>query len=71
MVPPSISKFGIKENRKTRSNGLPKIDHSLSPEGLCARVAEAGEDERVENRQRILYDWQGPGGEGHAKVLRG
>jgi hypothetical protein len=34
-------KFGIKENRKTRSNGLPAIDHSMSPAGLCTRVAEA------------------------------
>jgi hypothetical protein len=41
MDPHSISKFVIKENRKTRSNGLPIIDHSLSPEGLCAFVVDA------------------------------
>jgi hypothetical protein len=41
MGPRSISKFGIKENRKTRSNGLPIIDHSMSPGGLCVLVTEA------------------------------
>jgi hypothetical protein len=40
MGPRSISKFGIKENRKTRSNGLPIIDHSMSPGGLCVLVTE-------------------------------
>ena len=70
MDPPSISKFGIKENRKTRSNGLPIIDHSLSPEGLCARVAEAAKTrEWIAGRGSIGGKDQG--GEGHAKVLRG
>jgi hypothetical protein len=41
MDPRFILKFGIKENRKTRSNGLPIIDHSMSPAGLCTVVAEA------------------------------
>jgi hypothetical protein len=70
MDPPSISKFGIKENRKTRSNGLPIIDHSLSPEGLCACVAEAAKTrEWIAGRGSISGKDQG--GEGDAKVLRG
>jgi hypothetical protein len=41
MDPRSTSKFDIKGNRKTRSNGLPTIDHSMSPLGLCVLVADA------------------------------
>jgi len=38
---PSILKFGIMENHKTRSNGLPITNHSsMSPEGPCSVVGE-------------------------------
>ena len=70
MDPHSISKFAIKENRKTRSNGLPIIDHSLSPEGLGARVAEAAKTrEWIAGKGSIRGKDQG--GKGHAKVFRG
>lgn len=70
MALPFISKFGIKENRKTRSNGLPIIDHSLSPGGLCARVAEAAKTREWRTGSGSMTG-KDQGGEEHAKVLRG
>jgi hypothetical protein len=37
---PSILKFDITENQKTRSNGLPITNHSMSPEGPCSVIGE-------------------------------
>jgi hypothetical protein len=70
MGPPSISKFGIMENRKTRSNGLPTIDRSLSPGEPCPGVAEAAKTgEWIAGRMSIRS--KGREGEGHAKLFRG
>jgi hypothetical protein len=56
----STSKFGIKGNRKTRSNGLPTIDHSMSPEGLSTLMAEAAKTrEWKAGKGSIGRSWQG------------
>jgi hypothetical protein len=57
-------------NRKTRSNGLPAIDRSLSPEELCAGVAETAKTgEWIAGR--VAIRGKGREGEGHAKLFRG
>src|SRR4029453_18393166 len=70
MDPPSILKFAIKENRKTRSNGLPIIDHSLSPGGLCTCVAETAKT-RGGIARRGSISGKNQGGEGMARFFGG